>query len=249
MRLHSLERRRVALLAAGALEGAERERALAHAADCPACARELAELRQALGQALADPALSAELPVAPEVLARSVLARLERAPERAPLRPGWGWTPAAAIAALLALVALGGSLLRPRPQPATRLAVSQAALGRLERTVAREQAVRYLNEAQDVLVTVAASPRACQRRSQRVDVAEEARRSRELLARRALLVDVGLEAVPSAVPVLRDVGEMLHEVALLEPCARAQDLEAIHDEIGRRRLLMKIGLMTRELAG
>jgi hypothetical protein len=115
--------------------------------------------------------------------------------------------------------------------------------------VARQQAVRYLNEAQDVLVTVAAAPRACRRASQRVDVGEEARRSRELLSQRALLVEVGEDAVPTAAPVLRDVEEMLHEVALLEPCARARDLETIHREIGRRNLLMKIDLMTRELQG
>jgi hypothetical protein len=136
----------------------------------------------------------------------------------------------------------------PHP-PAPVVTVSEDAFSRLERTVAREQAVRYLNDAQDVLVTVAAAPRACRRTSERVDVGEEARRSRELLSRRALLMDTSGDAVPTAAPLLRDVAEMLHEVALLEPCARARDLETIHKEIGRRNLLMKIDLVTRELQG
>ena len=42
--------------------------------------------------------------------------------------------------------------------------------------------------------------------------------------------------------VLDDVEEMLREVAALDACARPQDLEAIHGEIARRHLLMKIDL-------
>jgi len=55
--------------------------------------------------------------------------------------------------------------------------------------------------------------------------------------------------VVSARDVLDDVEEMLRQVAALDPCARPQDLEAIRGEIARRRLLMKIDLMTRELQG
>jgi hypothetical protein len=127
--------------------------------------------------------------------------------------------------------------------------VSQDALDRLERTLARERAARYLAEAQDVLVNVAAAPRNCVRAGQRVEMGEEAQRSRELLAERALLVDIEGSAVAGARPVLEDVEQVLREVATLPDCAHRRDLRAIHKEMERRRLLMKIDLMTRELVG
>jgi hypothetical protein len=122
-------------------------------------------------------------------------------------------------------------------------------LGRMERTVTREQTARYLDEAQDLLLTVTA-PRPCARETRRVDVEQEAERSRELLARRALLVGTtGDDDVASARPVLRDVEYMLREVASLPSCAREQDLQAIQREMSRRNLMLKIDLMTRELKG
>ena len=247
--LHLRHRRRLTLLAEGALEGAEREETLLHVASCAGCGQELREIRDVLARFQADPARNAEMPISSAALAARVQARLDGPVPARSLTPGWRW--AAAIAAAVAICVLAffsRSLERPGAD-APAVTVSEGALQRLERTVAREQAVRYLNQAQDVLVTVAAAPRACRRASERVDVGQEARRSRELLSQRALLVDVGRDAVPSAAPVLKDVEEMLHEVALLEPCARARDLETIHREIGRRNLLMKIDLMTRELQG
>src|SRR6185295_16364702 len=127
--------------------------------------------------------------------------------------------------------------------------LSQDALDRLERTLARERAARYLAQAQDVLVNVAAAPRNCVRAGQRVEMGEEAQRSRELLAERALVVDIEGSAVAGARPVLEDVEQVLREVATLPDCAHRRDLEAIHKDMERRRLLMKIDLMTRELVG
>ena len=118
----------------------------------------------------------------------------------------------------------------------------------MERTVTRKQTARYLDDAQDLLLTVAA-PHPCPRESKRVDVEDEARRSRELLARRALLVGTSGETVASARPVLRDVEYVLREMASLPSCARERDLQAIQREVSRRNLLMKIDLMTRELKG
>jgi hypothetical protein len=249
--LHFRHRRRLTLLAAEALGGAEREEALAHVAACPGCGRELAEIRELLSRFASDPARSAEMPIPPEAVTALVLARLDAtiASRAWILGSTWILTPAIAAAAVLAVLAFLSRWPLRVEAPAPAVTVSEDALRRIEGTVAREQAVRYLNEAQDVLVTVAAAPRACHRESQRVDVGEEARRSRELLARRALLVDLGEGALPSTAPLIRDVEQMLREVALLESCARARDLEAIHKEIGRRNLLMKIDLMTRELQG
>lgn len=248
--LHFRHRQRLTLLATRALDGPLREATLLHVAGCTRCARELGEFREVLARFDEDPARSAEMPISTRALTARVLARLEETPTPPAWTTGWRWVLAPAIAAAgLAMFAFfpRGPLVPDSPAPV--VTVSADALSRLQRTVAREQAVRYLNDAQDVLVTVAAAPRACRRTSERVDVGEEARRSRELLSRRALLMDTSGDDVPTAAPLLKDVEEMLHEVALLEPCARARDLETIHKEIGRRNLLMKIDLVTRELQG
>jgi hypothetical protein len=188
-------------------------------------------------------------------------------------RAVWGWRlvalPVAAAAALLGWLVVPPAvrLFRPAapPQSASLAAgetplVSDVALARLERNVAREQAVRYLADAQDVLVNVAASPRDCEREAPstlapapaaegRVDLVAESRRSRELLARRTLLVEADEAAVVSARPVLEDVEEMLREVASLEACTRPRDLARLREEMEKRQLLMKMRLMQRELAG
>ncbi len=129
------------------------------------------------------------------------------------------------------------------------MAMGDDALRRLERNMAREQAVRYLNEAQDVLVNMAAQPRDCDHDKARVDVGDEAQRSQELLTRRALLVEMDQEGLASARPVLEDVERVLREVASLRSCARAGDVERVRRDLEERRLLMKIRLMSRELQG
>ena len=182
----------------------------------------------------------------------------------------WGWRlmalPVAAAAALAAWLVVPPAVRMFRPNVGPQSAsvasetplVSDVALARLERNVAREQAVRYLAEAQDVLVNVAASPRDCEREApstlapapeSRVDLVAESRRSRELLARRTLLVEADEAAVRSAQPVLEDVEEMLREVASLEACTRPRDLARLRAEMEKRQLLMKMRLMQRELAG
>jgi hypothetical protein len=127
--------------------------------------------------------------------------------------------------------------------------VPDDALGRLERTLERDRAARYLSDAQDVLVTVAATPQRCTRRHGAVEVGAERERSRDLLARRRLFVETDAPATVAARGVFDDVEEILREVADLDPCARPQDLEAIRGEIERRHLLLKIDLVTRELRG
>jgi len=256
-RRHRGWRQRTSLLALGALEGREADEARAHVDGCAGCAEELARLRQALELAALDPVRTAEPPLGMPALLARVNARLDAA---AAARPRLAWRtawllPAGALAAGVAALLL----LRPAPTPPappaaptgvaeTQVAVPEDMLGRMERTVTRAQTARYLDEAQDLLLTVAA-PRPCARQSRRVDVEQEAERSRELLARRALLVGTSGEDVASARPVLRDVEYVLREVASLPSCARERDLQAIQREVSRRNLLMKIDLMTRELKG
>src|SRR5262249_5236297 len=127
--------------------------------------------------------------------------------------------------------------------------VSAAALARLERTVAREQTARYLSEAQDVLVSVAAHAPDCDKEEGRVEVGDASERSRALLARRALLVESDRAEVASARPVLNEVESALREVAALPSCVRASEVARLRDQVERRQLLMRIRLMTRELEG
>ena len=250
-------RPRTSLLALGALEGREADEARAHVDGCAGCAEELARLRQALDLAALDPVRTAEPPLGMPALLARVNARLDAAAAaKSRLRWRTAWLlPASALAAGVAVLIL----LRPPHTPSTtpstpagvaqtQVAVPEDMLGRMERTVTRAQTARYLDEAQDLLLTVAA-PRPCARQSRRVDMEQEAERSRELLARRALLVGTSGQDVASARPVLRDVEYVLREVASLPSCARERDLQAIQREVARRNLLMKIDLMTRELKG
>jgi len=115
--------------------------------------------------------------------------------------------------------------------------------------MAREHAARYLSEAQDVLLAVEATEEDCDRADGRVDVGEAPGRSRDLLARRALLVEGRPEAVASARAVLDDVELALREVADLPSCVRRRDVQRLRQDLERRQLHMRIRLMTRELEG
>lgn len=257
---HARWREQMTLLASGALEGGERARAEAHRAGCAECAHDSESLGALLDTMQNDPARDARLPIPVAALQTRVYARLDEAP-RASVRT---WAVPALAAVLLAAVG-AGLLWRQAAGPASPAEVQVAAaspsavpepemvsdetLLRLERTLARERTVRYLSEAEDVIVTVASTPERCKKGKEHVDVGDEARRSRELLARRSLLVELDSESTPQAQDLLDDVEQVLRDVAALDACARRHDLEAIHRDVSRRRLLMKIDLMTRELQG
>jgi hypothetical protein len=248
--LHRRWSKRVSLLAAGALEGPERAETLRHIEACARCALDAAAIRALLAAVPADAVRDAQPGVPLDFLVARVRARLDDRPPARSRR--WTWALLAAGAAILAIVLLPRreAGVAQGPHATRRVATVDAeALRRLERNVTREQAVRFLNDAQDVLVTMAATPRDCDRGAERVDVADEARRSRELLTRRALLVEMEDEDVASARPVLEDVEHVLRQVASLHACARAGDVERVRRDVERRRLLMKVRLMSRELQG
>ena len=255
---HLRRRRRVSLLAASVLEGREREETLAHVEACARCRTELDELRAVVAAMEADPLREAEPPFPLAFL----VGRVEREVERALVpagRPRWWLVALPAAAAVLAVAVLVPSLvarLRPAPE-AARAAIPPAeasplltedALARIERNLAREHAARYLSEAGEVLVAVAATGVDCDRADERLDVGQAPERSRELLERRALVVSGG-EAVASARGVLDDVELALREVADLPSCVKRRDVERLRQEVESRQLLMRIRLMTRELEG
>jgi hypothetical protein len=243
---HLRARRRLPLLAAGVLDGPARGATLAHVASCSSCREDLDELGAVLRLLAADPR-PAEPPLPLSLLVTRVGARLDELDRAQGTRRPWPWVlgSLAGAAAVMAAVAFL-PLVRPRPRTERPL-VSEDTLRRLERNVAREQAARYLGDAQDVLVSVAAAPPPCDR--EKVDMGEASERSRKLLTRGALLVDPEGPAVASARPVLNDVEQALREVAALESCVRARDVQRVREDLDRRQLLMKIRLMKRELEG
>ena len=253
--LHGGWRRRVSLLASGALDREQRREVERHLESCASCREEHAALTRLLELVAGDPIRGAEPPLAASVLAARVRAQLDAAGAAAPLRPAWR-RPAALLTAAAAAAALAWlALPRAGPTPGSEAPARRAVqvpgdmLERMERTLAREQTARYLDEAGAVLVTLAAQGRDCDQDAERVDVAAETSRSRKLLRRGALLVDIDAAEVATARPVLVDVEQVLLEVAALEACARTGDLARIGERIARRRLLMKIDLMARELQG
>jgi hypothetical protein len=256
---HLRRRRLVTLLASGVLEGRDREETLAHLAGCPRCREEYDALRAIVAAIEADPVREAE----PDVLLPFLVARVEREVEQALVprgRPRW-WLvalPAAAavLGAALLVPAIVARLRTPRAATHAQIPPAEAsplltedAIARIERNLAREHAARYLSEAGDVLVAVAATGADCDRADERLDVGRAPERSRELLERRALVVRGGGEALASARGVLDDVELALRDVADLPSCVRRQDVERVRREVKERQLLMRIRLMTRELEG
>jgi hypothetical protein len=257
---HLRARRLVALLAAGVLDGDERARAERHVGRCARCRGELAALAALVQAMQSDPVRDAEPGVPAGVFAAQVeraIARAADAPARRSRRLLVALPAAAAVvaASLLAPAVLGR--LRPAPAPTRTLiprsaadaAATEEALRRIERNLAREHAARYLADAGDVLVTVAASAADCDRADDRLDVGGAPERSRELLEKRRLVLESGGEAVASAQGVLDDVELALREVSELPSCVRRRDVDRLRRAVEDRQLLMRIRLMTRELEG
>jgi hypothetical protein len=257
---HLRTRRLVALLAAGVLDGAERERAERHVERCGRCRAEHEELVALVRAMAADPLRREE----PDVPASVVAARVEQTVTRAlaapPRRPRWllvALPVAAAVAAVSLVAPAVVGRLRPTPVPmrtpiprsAADTAATEEALRRIERNLAREHAARYLADAGDVLVTVAASVADCDRAEDRLDVGGAPERSRELLEKRRLVLESGGEAVASAQGVLDDVELALREVSALPSCVKRRDVDRLRRAVEDRQLLMRIRLMTRELEG
>ncbi len=252
--LHHHHQRATALLATGALTGRERDRAVRHLHGCAACRAEHEALRAALDAIPRDEHLWSEPPLAAGALAARVRAQLDAraAAARAPR-----WRLVAGAASLVACAALAMMMTMPGGEraaaPGTSVAEPQAAvspelLDRIERNLAREQAARYLDDAQALLVAVA-TPIDAGHPGGTLDLADETARSRVLLERRALLVDLDHDAVAGARPLLDDVSDVLREVAELPAAVRRSDLRPVQDEIRRRRLIMKADLLARELQG
>lgn len=260
--LHFRYRRRLGLLAASALEPRAAEWVLKHTANCASCQREVSELSRAAARLAADARIDRPLPISSEALRTRVLARIRTEGLQADPTPAWnaGW--ALAAVGLVGIGLLSGVLAtrfapessEPNSASARLLAPSDTLVNdtafyeRLQKTYLRANAARYLAEAQDILIQVAAAADCPDSAEDRVDVTQEAQTSRSLLKRRAALVSGSGEALVAARGVMEEVEGVLQQVADLPQCTRRTDVDAIARNVDRRNLLMKIEMIAQELA-
>ena len=261
--LHFRYRRRLGLLAASALEPRAAEWVLKHTANCASCQTELSELTRAAARLIADAAIDRPLPISSQALRTRVLARIRTEGPQADPTPAWnpGW--ALTAVGLVGIGLLSGVLATrfapPSNEPAPSsphlfessddtLANDTAFYERLQKTHLRANAARYLAEAQDILIQVAAAADCPDSAEDRVDVTQEAQTSRSLLKRRAALVSGSGEALVAARGVMEEVEGVLQQVADLPQCTRRTDVDAIARNVDRRNLLMKIEMIAQELA-
>lgn len=263
--LHFTTRRLLSLHAEGLLHGSEAARVDARIASCASCRREFEGLAAVVRTLRADDALRAEPPIPTGALAARIRARL-REESAAPLvaaaaEPSRAFAFGAAGVAVLALALLARQSTRPTPPDDAARGVSIGAPAapddeaafyeRLEREQVRVSAARYLAEAQDVLVHVAALSDDCLQHdaSEHGSLSREAEKSRDLLLLRAHLTPEHQESLAAARSVIEDVEGVLREVAELPRCTRREELDAIRRSLDRKKLLMKIDLVSQELAG
>ncbi len=262
--LHFRYRDRLGLLASSALEPAEAEWVLKHTETCGACRAELALLKQTTMVLVEDAALDRPLPISSEALRTRVLARIRSEAARPAARSVWSFAPAMGGGLGLVGVGLVAGLLvsrfAPAPAPvfppeirhlqasADTAANDAAFYERLEKTHTRANAARYLAEAQDVLIQVTAAADCPDSPTDSVDVAREAQTSRTLLKRRAALVSGSGETLMAARGVMEEVEGFLQQVADLPKCTRRTDVNAIARKVDRKNLLMKIDMVSQELA-
>lgn len=259
--LHFRFQRRLGLLAASALDAREAAWVRGHVDTCPSCRADLEALKQTEALLRADAAVERALPISSEALKTRVLAQIRTAPRRTVATPAWTFATGITAVGLVAAGVLAGVLTtRLGPAP-TEVAVvtsiedradtarnNAAFYERLEKTQVRADAVRYLAEAQDVLVQMRDAAECPDSPKDSVDVAQEARTSRTLLTRRAALVSGSGETLVAAQGVMEEVEGLLQQVAELPQCTRRADVAKIARNVQHRNLLMKIDMVAQELA-
>lgn len=261
--LHFRYRDRLGLLASSALDPEEAEWVLKHTETCETCREELASLKRTDKALFDEAAIDRPLPIPSEAFHTRVLARIRSEAAKPPERSAWSLAPALGGIGLVLVGLVSGVLMsRFAPAPAIvsapeirRLEASADTVAndalfyeRLEKTQLRANAARYLAEAQDVLIQVTAAADCPDSPTDSVDVAREAQTSRTLLSRRAALVSGSGETLVAARGVMEDVEGLLQQVADLPKCTRRTDVNAIARRVDRKNLLMKIDMVSQELA-
>lgn len=240
-----------------------------HLAGCGTCAAELETLSLLDGSLRAEEAYPRESEVRWETFARRIV---ERATAPAPgagariaaalraLMPkapasGWGLRPAWVAASLLvvtgAVAAMmmmsNGEVGTPEGGPAARVEMPEGNIDNLTVALARQNTERYLNETRAVLVTLLDVNIHCEKG--RVDVSAERAKATELL-RRQRLVAAELNRLPlaRAQDVCSELERLLLEISTLADCTRDDDIQTLRDVVEKRQILVRMELLTQELA-
>lgn len=260
--LHFRYRQRLGLLASSLLEPREADWVKEHTGKCASCLAELLELSRLASSLAADAAVDRPLPISSEALRTRVLARIKTSSPDPLGKQAWSLAPALAALSLVGIGLMAGVLATrssaPPVDPALAMAPLEASADtalndaafyeRLEKTHTRANAVRYLAEAQDILIQVSAAADCPDSPKDSVDVTREAQTSRTLLKRRAALVSGSQGTLLAAQGVMEEVEGVLQRVAELPKCTRRADVDAIARTVDRRNLLMKIDMVAQELA-
>lgn len=263
--LHFRFKNRLGLLATGALAPAEAESVRAHLRSCASCQSDFEGLERATKALREDAGLDRHLPISSDALRTRVLSRIHAEARPLPASPGWGLASGLAAAGLVGLGVVTGVFVARHgvaPVPAVVADVERqedradmavhannaAFYERLEKTQLRADAVRYLSEAQDILVQMRAAADCPDSPQDSVDVARESQTSRTLLRRRAALVSGSGETLVAARGVMEEVEGLLQQVAELPKCTRRAEVAAIARNVEQRNLLMKIDMVAQELA-
>jgi len=225
-----------------------------HLRRCPACAEDWAATRRALAAVRAEDAFPRESEVDWDAFARDTAARA-RAAGRAVV-PAAGrfrrWAApaglAAAAACLLVFVALRQTV-RPSPDRAA-FTPAPGMAGMLRQNVARQAAARSLREGRALLVYLMQAPVRCRRGDGTLDIALEKERSRDLLRRLAVHQgSLGGAEDGRIADLLGQMESLLLQVGTLEDCAGPHSLDELRAAIGRRQILLRIDLVTRDVEG
>ncbi|MEO5762668.1 MAG: hypothetical protein ABIR28_10195 [Vicinamibacteria bacterium] len=264
--LHFRYRDRLGLLAADVLDPQETDAMSKHVSTCRPCQAELSELRLVSVALEDDAVMDRPFPISSDALRTRVLAQIRSASPHSVKQPVWSLRPIAMALSLIGVGLLTGVLVtrmssapaQVEPAQIAQASADSAAADsaandaafyeRLQKTHARANAVRYLSEAQDVLMQVASAADCPNSGKESVDVTREAQTSRLLLKRRAALVSGTEDSLIAARGVMEEVEGVLQQVAEFEQCTRRTEVDAIALRMDRRKLLMKIDLVTQELA-
>jgi hypothetical protein len=244
-----------------ALDADERAALVRHLASCDACAREWATTQRILGEVSRTAAFPRESEVDWERFARDTVARARLEEEGASMPAATSWLPvqlsstarwglaaAVGLALFFAIFTVGRPPSRlPEGPPVAELDPHEAAQF-LQRAMAIQGATRTLREGRALLVNLVRTPVRCRRLDGEYDVILEKRRSHDLLRRTHLyrreLERVGDERLAALVEQL---GVLLLQVSALQDCATAQQIHDMRQTIERRRILLRIDLVTREV--
>lgn len=261
----------------GDLDDEQRQTLESHLADCAGCREELRALQRTSLLLSPEAMFPREREVDWEAFARSTVRRATGYRPAAGRRPSpaaagvgflsWlrlvmrapGW--AAVAAGLLVVVgaAVGTysvfTLRSPEPSPVlvaeaapldAPVNLPEAMLTKIEATSAREGTRRYLAESRALLTSLLGTSIKCQKDT--VDIRDERARSIDLLRRQRLIAD-GLESLPlaRAKDVCRDLERLLLEIASLNDCAKAEQIQELKRLVESRQILFRLDLVADDM--